>query len=171
MFGNIANLIIPERKYPTNNLLQEPAVYLLVIKSTGQKYIGSTCDMNRRKSEYDNPNSCDYNKRVLKGLTPNDIEITVLEYCGFIPENERLIKELNYILQFDTFQPNGLNKISPVKLSELKNINIDLYNSITNKNKKPIKRKKRKQAKRRISSKQVLKPITGDFVQVFPKLK
>lgn len=91
------------------NLLHKPGVYLFTNKINNKKYVGESIDISARFSEH--KRSVNRPKKYTAPLAQafrkygfENFTFEVLEYCN---KEDRLIKEYNYIIEYNTLHKDG----------------------------------------------------------------
>lgn len=119
---------IPPIKAKFNMYKTEQCIYLVTDMTTGKLYVGSTKNMRNRMRSYQ---SRDLTKRVFRGLALNNLKIQPIEYCPELTKEQRLYKEYEYILKYNTIYPNGNNMQCPIRNIKFSLLDMTTYNPLT----------------------------------------
>lgn len=110
MNKNAKNLIIKPNRFP--HIPKCAGVYMITNKTNNKSYIGSSNDLNKRIGGHFDGQG---NGKYINEFNLTECEITVLINCQYLSVNERLQSELECIIRYNTFRPNGYNKQTPLR--------------------------------------------------------
>lgn len=89
-----------------------PGVYMITHLPTKRKYIGSSENVNKRLHVH--TTACSHRSTPLTGLNFSECEFKFLKNCEGLTKQQRLEKELEFIINLQTMHPFGFNQRNPV---------------------------------------------------------